>query len=171
MGHHQRYLEVLEAEKRKENVIITGLPEREIVIKGEDGSEQDKIYRSDIEKVQLIMNVLNSNAEFTSTRRLGKPREPPTLGRPLLIQLKRPEQRKSILINAKNLKSADGILKTVFVKKDMHPAIQKEIERLRYVARTERKKDCNQGKHVYFDWASRTVQVDGNIVDKFNAHF
>ncbi len=53
----------------------------------------------------------------------------------------------------------------------MHPAIQKEINRLEYVKRTEAIKDCNQGKNVIFDRASRTVQVDGHVVDKFNAHF
>ena len=168
----QCFMESVDAERRAANLIITGLPETDIEIGGigEDGGNQ-QVYRSELEKVQLIMKVVNSDAEILSFRRLGKPRVPPTLGRPLLLQLKRAEQRRNILVNSKNLKAADGILKRVFVKKDTHPSIQKEINRLEYVKRTETRKDCNQGKHVIFDRASRTVQVDGQVVDKFNAHF
>ena len=57
------------------------------------------------------------------------------------------------------------------LKKDVHPLIRKELNRLREVEKREKEKPENQGLNVYYDGTRREVVVNGNVVDKFRPSF
>jgi hypothetical protein len=76
--------------------------------------------------------------------------------------------RKNVIESAKKLsKSNDELMKTVFIKKDTHPAIRKEYARLHKVEKEEKDKPENQGRAVYFEKETRSIKVDDVVIDKF----
>ena len=81
--------------------------------------------------------------------------------------LKCPLKRKSILNDAKKLKDAGDEFKKIFIKKDVHPCIRKELYRLREAERRESEKAENAGKEVKYDHANRTLSVNGTIIDRY----
>ena len=81
------------------------------------------------------------------------------------------EERKRVIDDAKKLKNVDGRFKKIFIKKDIHPAVRKEQNRIRFVEREERQKPENQGRDVKYDFESRCLLVDGIIVDRFKPSF
>ena len=158
----QKYLESIEAQTRRANLIITGVSEGDI-------TEEGVTAKTDRDKCQLVFSkVGKNNVQYESAVRLGQPAQDKT--RPIKVTLSDPETRKGILDAAKTLKDMDGY-KRVFIRKDVHPLVQKEFRRLRDVEKAERDKPENQGRTVTYDIDSRTVKVDGKIVDQFKPQF
>ena len=53
----------------------------------------------------------------------------------------------------------------------MHPGVRREFNRLRLSEKTEKDKPENEGRTVEYDHATRTVTVDGVVVDRFRSSF
>lgn len=160
---HQKYLESVEASKRAANIIITGLPEDELVIDGET-------FRSDAEKVQKVLQEIEQPVvEVEEVGRLGKEQE--DRPRILKLKLKNPQDRKTVLQNSSLLNNKAPPLNKVYLKKDMNPMVRKEFNRLKQVVRDEKKKPENEERIVVYDAKSRCVLVDDVIVDKFRVSF
>ena len=163
---HQRMLESLESEKRAANLIMTGLPEESM-----EGAE------TDADKVRQVMAAIGQrDVEVRSVERLGELRagraqNPSTrpYSRPVKVILGKASDRAAILENAKRLKTGDTRFKTVYIKKDVHPLVRKELNRLREVTRREKEKPENQGRNVTYDYKERKVYVDGVVVDYFRS--
>lgn len=66
-------------------------------------------------------------------------------------------QRNSILRLAKNLKNARLPSSTIYLKKDVHPAVRKETARLRKRKREEKEKAENAGVNINYDWKDRVL--------------
>ena len=168
LAQHQKMLEMLEADRRASNIIITGVPE-----------EQMGDAKTDAEKVELILSTIGQpTVQVKSVERLGKERQdqhPPAEGsarprrRPLKVVLKDPGARKDVLDSAPRLKGSGNQFKTIYVKKDVRPLVRKELNRLREVTKKERERPENQGKNVHFDGKERKVYVDGVVVDSFQS--
>ena len=165
LSHHQRMLESIESERRAANVIMTGVPEEQL---GE--------ANSDIDKVNLVLSAIGQqNVEVKSVERLGaqhQDRRPPPGGarpyrRPLKVILKNPDDRRGVLDSARRLKTSDAAFRSIYVKKDLHPLVRKEFDRLRGVAKREKERPENQGKNVRYDYKERKVYVDDIVVDSF----
>ena len=160
---HQRYLESLEAEKRAENLIITGIPESDLRFNNE-------LYTTDVDKCKLIFSKIGkADTQFTSAERLG--RQDASKNRFVKLKLASPAERKNILENAKKLKECGETFKRIFIKKDTHPLIRKEFQRIKDVTNFEKQKPENQGKNVRYDHHTRKVMVDDIIVDSFKPSF
>jgi hypothetical protein len=160
---HQRYLESIEAAKRAANIVITGLPESDMEINGH-------ILHTDVEKTQHVLAEIDQQTvEVEECIRLGQvnPEHP----RVMKVKLKNPQDRKLILNSAKKLKQKGPPLNKVYLKKDVHPMVRKEFARLRKIEQKEKAKAENEGRSVTYDAESRTVLVDGIIIDKFRASF
>ena len=69
--------------------------------------------------------------------------------RPLHVTVTTPQQRETIITAAKELKNAGGAFARVYIKKDTHPAVRKEVGRLRQREREEKNKSENQGYQLY----------------------
>ncbi len=112
------------------------------------------------------------NATMTSVQRLGIIRGDNLRGsRPLKVALHPDTDRRKILESTHKLKNAGPILSKVYIKKDVHPGIRKEMKRLRDTEKREREKPDNQGRTVLYDWKARCVKVDGIIVDTYKPTF
>ena len=77
----------------------------------------------------------------------------------------------SILKESKKLKTANDQLKRVYLKKDIHPGINREINTLRFVEKQEKAKPENEGRVVIFDQKERCVKIDDIIIDTFHPNF
>ncbi|KAF0298410.1 hypothetical protein FJT64_004276 [Amphibalanus amphitrite] len=167
LSHHQRMLESMDSERRAANVIMTGVPE-----------EQLEAATTDIDKVKLVLSTIGQqNVEVKSVVRLGaqpqqQDRRPPTGGarpyrRPIKVILKNLDDRKDVLDSARRLKTSGAAFRSIYVKKDIHPLVRKEFDRLRGVAKREKDRPENQGKNVRYDHRDRKVYVDDIVIDSF----
>ena len=161
---HQRYLESIEAERRAGNVILTGVTEHDLI----DGPNTP---RDDVDKVKLILGKIGvTNLGIASVTRLGR-EATGNRPRPIKVQLQEPSTRKNILEKAKQLKPLGGDFAKIYIKKDIHPLVRKELNRLRAVEKQEKDKPENMGRTVQYDHKQRCVLVDGTIVDRFKPAF
>ena len=77
-----------------------------------------------------------------------------------------------LLEKAKSLKDeTDAVLNSVYVRKDQHPMVRKELARLYAVVKSEKEKPVNQGRTVEFNKDTRCVTVDGTVIDRFKIQF
>ena len=87
------------------------------------------------------------------------------------VTLRQKQKRQQIIQDAKKLKDCGETFKQIYINKDTHPAIRKEFLRMRNVVKTESAKPENEGRTVEYDHKSRTVTIDGVIIDRYNPHF
>ena len=159
---HQRYLETLEADKRSCNVVMLGVPE--------DSSEAENESEEDQEKVKNILRVTECQSlVINNLQRLGKPME--RQARVLLVRLSSKADRDKLLTSTSKLKQASGYLSKVYIKKDVHPLVRKELSRLKEIEKREKDKAENQGLSVVYNANRREVLVDGRVIDQFRPMF
>ena len=91
--------------------------------------------------------------------------------RPLLLTIKNGDIRQQILANAKNLKSAGDNYAKIYVKKDVHPGVRKEWQRLREAEIKEKERPENMGHNIHFDPRQRKLFRDGEVIDSWNPQF
>lgn len=167
INEHQKYLESLEAKKRAQNIIITGVPENAMVVNG-------VTLTSDNEKCAAVLQVVGEDSPvIKSLSRLGKERANPEDGHPrfIKIELENSECRNRVLRKSKNLKEAGPSFSKIYMKKDTHPMVNREFQRLKKVTREEKEKPENQGRSVSYDPERRQVLVDDVVVDEFRPTF
>ena len=165
----QMFLESVDFDKRRHNLIITGLSEN-IHLLNNNGEQ----VKTDEEKVAVVLSHIGkSDVDIAAISRLGKL---PAAGnqqriRPIKLTLKEAHQRKGILQVSKNLKTAPEPLRKIYIKSDTHPGIRREMKRLRDVERREKDKPENQGRNVWYDWKERQVKVDNQVIDSYRPTF
>lgn len=162
ISQQQTFLETLDANERRRNLIITGLTE-----------ETNEVGGTDAEKVRTVIaatgHQVTSNPASWQVKRLGQKID--GRKRLILVVLEDGNERNEILKKAKNLKSQPGSLATVYIKKDVHPAVRKEMARLRQREKDEKEKAENVGVNIRIDWKKRELLRDGNVIDKFLPYF
>ena len=102
--------------------MITGLSED-----SDDVGEDDSVKVRKVIEATGYTSIVNYNQ--TQIRRLGRSNN--QRRRPILLMLSDQRQWNGILEKAKNLKNSKGLLATVYIKKDVHPAVRREMNRLR----------------------------------------
>lgn len=168
VNQQQRFMEMLDAEKRACNLIVMGVPEspKTLTVEGESA-------KTDNEKVKMVFKkVVDDDLDIQSITRLGAlDASDPEKCRPTKIVLASPAPRKDILDNTKKLKAAGDTFKKIFIKKDVHPFVRKELGRLRDATKREKDRAENAGKEVVYDHNTRTLTVDGIVVDRYKPCF
>ena len=128
---------------------------------------------TDAEKVRKVIDAtghqVTSDPTSWEIKRLGQQNDGKK--RLVLVVLEDGNERNEILKKAKNLKSQSGSLARVYVKKDVHPAVRKEMARLRQREKEEKEKAENIGVNIRIDWRKRELLRDGNVIDKFLPYF
>ena len=159
VNQHQRFLESNDSEKRACNLIITGVPETPFT-DPDSPADSPVPVNTDSEKVDIILRKIGHKADVKvkDVVRLGK-------------QRKNGKQRKSALDDTKKLKDAGKIFKKIYVNKDIHPVVRKELNRIRKAEGEEKQKPENRGRVVKYDYATRCLTVDGTVIDKFKPAF
>ena len=115
---------------------------------------------------------LDINTEAVEVIRLGRKQTGPT-ARPRAVKVitSNPQQRKQVLDHSKNLKEAGNAFKKIYIKKDIHPVVRKELNRLKSLEYEEKQKPENTGRTVKYDHVQRCVTVDDIVIDRFNMAF
>lgn len=161
---HQYYLEKLELDKRAENLIVLGVPEESISAQG------SQLECDETKFATILKHIGLPYIQYEELKRIGK--EGNRQQRPILVKLKVKSDRKNILENLKKLKSADGVLSKIYLKKDIDPpAIRKEYKRLHEIRKEEESQPENIGRRVSYDSQCRVVLVDDITVDRFKPIF
>ena len=160
INQQQLFLEYLEGKERRKNLVIYGLSET-----------VDELGNNDMEKLSNVLNKAKcSNVDPTNftTRRLGDPSQ---RNRPLHIILNSQKQRDTILYTAKELRNAGKSYSKVYINKDIHPAVRKEIGRLKKKAKEESGKSENSESVIIYDPKNRVVKKNDSIIDRFTPRF
>ena len=134
--------------------------------------EKKRLCTWNILEIFFSSPVSLQTAEIATLQRLGKVQPGPTpRPRPIKVELKYANERQNILRDTNKLKLAGEMMKKMYVKRDTHPGITRELKRLKDVEKREKEKPENQGKTVQYDWKQRCVMVDNVIVDKYQPTF
>lgn len=161
ISRQQLYLEVLDRKEREANLVILGVPDEHEAL---DGAVTDD------DKLEKIWEKVGVNNVAGTHRRLGRSDGDGSARRcrPILLMLQDKTLRTHILDQAKNLKSSGDAFKKIYVKKDVHPAVRKEWQRLRDVEKAERERPENAGCVIYLNARERKLYRDGDIIDSWN---
>ena len=170
IASHQRDLERSDQRERECNLIVLGVPDTHEALDGatEEQSKLEKIWRA-----------ADIPAPMRSWRRLGGDRRAPEAGpqgrphrRPILVSVASREERDEALRRARRLKDAGGAYATIFIKKDVHPSVRTEWNRLRESERREKARPENQGCNVYLNTRERKLYKDDIVIDQWSTqHF
>ena len=104
-------------------------------------------------------------------RRLGQPNPNFPRGRFLHVTVTTAQQRDTIIATAKELKNAGPAFSSVYINKDTHPVVRKELGRLKKKVKDEKDKSENVGATILYDAKNRTVTRNGVIIDRFTPKF
>ena len=133
----------------------------------------DNTGADDVEKLRNVLNAAGCPTTIDPStftlRRLGQAN--PTRPRPVHITVELPQQRDIVIEKAKNLKNAGESYSRIYIKKDIHPTVRKEIGRLKKREREEKNKAENAGVNISYDPKNRVLLRDGNIIDRFTPKF
>ena len=162
LDYMQRYCEGVDARLRGRNLILLGV-----------GENDTNLGENDIERVQKVLEktdaIPSEQLGELIIKRLGN-EQPQGRARPIHITLEDHDKQWKILKKAKDLKNATGFT-DIYIKRDVHPTIRKELSRLRKREREERDDPVNSGATIVYDWKSRTLKRNGVIIDRFNPSF
>jgi hypothetical protein len=169
LGSQQRFLESVDFDRRRHNLIITGLSETSDLLHTESGVA----LSTDQDKIEHILGVIGqADIEVNKIQRLGdQSTNHRSWPRPIKVVLTNDTDRKKILQAAKHLKTTNDQLAKVYLKRDTHPGIRKEMNRLRDVEKKEKAKAENQGRNVRYDPKQRCVMVDDVVIDTYQPSF
>ena len=158
----QLYLESIDNRERRSNLVIMGLSE-----------SSNDIGSTDNEKLRNVLSTANCPADIDPSRlairRLGQPNS--TRPRPLHVTLNNQQQRDAVIGVAKNLKNAGATYSQVYIKKDIHPVVRKEIGRLIKREKEEREKAENVTANIEYDRKNRVLLRNGIVIDRFTPKF
>ena len=162
----QKFINKIDQEDRKANIIVTGLSEEPIDLQPDSGNDVNCIT-TDTDKISALITSITHDEQFDvgawTISRIGRARE--GSNRAVKITTSSMDERDKVLSMAPRLKSQPTWTK-VYVKKDLHPVYAKENQRIRkkrYDLAT-RFSSNNEEKEVKI--VKGALLVDGVIVDK-----
>ena len=154
----QSSLNAIDATKRNTNIIISGLPEDNIVSDG-------RTLESDDDKVKCLFEIMDVEQDAADPpvqlemSRIGAPKDNSI--RLIKVNMKSKAKRDVILKKAPTLKTKAEGWKKVYIKKDLHPVYTKENKRI--YSKMKELKEKNPTKDIKIDKGK--LLVDGKVVD------
>ena len=162
----QKSINRIDSESRKTNIIITGLPESDIVVTS--NNNQPDTLVNDIDKVKvLIGNISEENdldVDTWTIDRIGVPRDGST--RAIKVTTNNTDERDKVISLAPRLKSCENVWNKVYLKKDVHPVYAKETARIRRKRKELLTQYENNNENHEVKIVKGHLQVDGVTVDK-----
>ena len=168
----QKSLEDLHHDRRSKNLVITGVPEPE-------GPPVDARKEDQRTTESIFTTVGCPGVSPCHVTRLGKKREVPAPGadedrppppRPLLVTFNSVTEVRSVMKETHKLKDHEQYGR-VFIKRDQHPLIRKEWNRLREFAKKEKAAPLNVGCTIRVDYEKKAVTRDGVSILEFVSPF
>ena len=160
ISKQQGYLEQLDYRERGRNLVITGVPE-DVTWNDADTDEG---------KLKAIFQHMEVEAatDNMAWRRIGSNKE--GKHKPILVSVSSMQKRNLIALKSSRLHESVQF-QSIRVKKDKHPAVRKEWQRLFEVEAAEKAKPENAGKTIEVDKKNRTVLCNGSVIDTWNLVF
>ena len=161
LHHQQLFTESVERRERQKVLIITGISE-----------DADTLGRDDQTKIRNVLQKAGCTVDVSGcdVQRLGQP-DPERRRRPIKVTLTSPRDRDTIVASGKSLKDKGDTYKKRFLKKDTHPIVRKEINRLKKREFEEKRSPANEQVTIEYDWQNRVLRRDGVIIDRFMPRF
>ena len=160
--NQQLFLESIDNRERRNKLVITGLSET-----------ADDRGANDSEKLTNVLSAANCPGSVNSSnytlRRLGEQNE--NRPRPLLVTVDAPLQRDLVIEHAKNLRNAGALYSRIYINKDIHPVVRKEIGRLRKREKDEKAKPENARIDIKYDSKNRVLLKENIIIDRFSPKY
>ena len=160
----QMYLESVDRKKREKNLIILGVPENNTNLDGCSGDEA---------KITNIWEKIDETCTRISHKRLGKEDQDKIRDgkvRPILIVVDSKETRDTVLEKAKALSTKGENYKKIYIKKDIHPEVRKEWDRLRAAETREKADPNNVGATIRLDTRERKLYRNDTVIDSWTPH-
>lgn len=163
IAKQQRFLENVDRKEREMNVVVLGLPDENEAL---DGATTDD------EKLARVWGKIGVEIVECEHRRLGRVNDDGgRRNRPLLLTIRNRDVRSRILASAKHLKTAGEKYSRIYVKKDVHPSVRREWQRLREVEAREKERPENVGCEIRLDTRQRKLFRDDDVIDSWNPQF
>ena len=159
--YQQSMLESTDAKFRANQIIIYGIEENGETLGINDQERATKI----IEKTNAL-----SSIGSLQVKRLGNTEENQIRPRPLLVILDDREKQKKIIENSRNLKDVEGY-RNIYIKKDKHPTVRFEENRLRKREKEEKNNPLNSQCRITYDYKNRVLLKDDTVIDRFLPSF
>lgn len=164
LKNQQSFLEKMDAEKRKFNIVVNGILEK--VDLGSATTDEDKclhlfhkIGANDVTKNDYTINRLGDMEKAITDKKV----------RPILVTFKTADNKKLVLSKSTNLKKEPAPYDKIHIKRDTHTIVRKEWGRLYSVYNKE--VENSPGHVITFDQKKRVIMRDGIIIDKWQANF
>ena len=162
----QKFINKIDQEDRKANIIVTGLSEEPIDLQPDNSSDVNCIT-TDTDKISALITSITHDEQFNvdtwEISRIGRARD--GSNRAVKITTSSMDERDKVLSVASRLKS-QPIWTKVYIKKDLHPVYAKENQRIR-------KKRYDLSTHFSSNNEEKEVKivkgallVDGVVVDR-----
>ena len=124
VSKQQKTISKLDEENRERNIIISGLKEKTI-------EDNNKTYETDEKKVDYLFQIIGAmTPQGYEAARIGK--DNPNYNRHIKVDVRSKVIRDKIMNEAKKLKDVKAPWNAIYIKKDLHPAITLENNRLRF---------------------------------------
>lgn len=150
----QKMIEMLEREKRRNNIIIRGINES---MEGDEKAEVDRILQVLVEEVSIKYEIVGRVGRLEKEGGVGR-------CRPLRIRIEELDQKRRLLSRGKNLKEAkDDMLKKVYVAPDLTRLQQEEDKKLRDKLKELREEGMKNGNE-----RTNVKIIRGEIVREVN---
>ena len=161
LEYHQRYLEQIDNETRKKNLIFHGIPE----------NSTSDLGINDMEKVMSVIRETGYSSLLKfKTERLGQEPGHQEKPRPILVKLENDEVQKQLLAKARHLRNKIGFSK-IYIKKDLHYTVRKELSRLKKRELQEKSDPRNFKNDIKLDLKDRVLRINGLMLDKSHPSF
>ena len=87
-----------------------------------------------------------------------------------LLRFDNHETQKTLLMKAKQLRYKTGFSR-IYIKKDLHYTVRREISRLKKREMEEKNDPGNIDADIKMDWKDRILKVNGMYIDRFKPSF
>ena len=163
----QRFINRIDHDDRKANIIITGLREDAIEAPPDVHGVVTALH-NDTEKVKVLIDSIAGNENFDvenwQISRIGQVRQGST--RAMKVVTTSAEERDKVLPLSSKLKSLPEPWSKVYVKKDLHPVYSKENQRIRKKRYDLQTQFTNNNEQREVKIVNGQLQVDGVTVDR-----
>ena len=161
LHHQQLFTESVERRERQKHLIVTGISE-----------DADGLGADDQAKLSSVLREAGCSVDVSGcdVQRLGEP-DPARRRRPIKVTLRSARDRDNIITSGKSLKGKGERFNRIYLKKDTHPVIRKETNRLKKREFEESKDAANAGVDIQYDWQNRVLLRDGVVIDRFIPRF
>ena len=156
VAKQQRTIGNIDKVERERNIIISGLSEETLLI-------DEQKYETDEQKVNALFKVMDISLPYDyELLRLGKANT--SYHRTIKMNVFNKHNRDEILKKTSKLKNAGVPWDTIYIKKDLHPALVQENHRLRIKKNKLKELEENKDKNITLD--NGKLKINDVIVDK-----